>query len=83
MSTARNEARERKDGTTPFPGGNVTPEKGELRIAIDKKAYAEVIGHAVLEPEVEVCGVLVGRLLRDAQGEYLHIRAAIRGEAAK
>jgi len=71
--------------TTPasFPGGNVSPEKGELRIAIDKKAYAEVIGHAVLEPEVEVCGVLVGRLLRDAQGEFLHIRAAIRGEAAK
>ena len=66
-----------------FPGGNVVPQPGELRIAIEKRAYAEVIGHAVLEPEVEVCGVLVGRLLEDAHGDFLHITAAIRGEAAK
>lgn len=67
----------------PFPGGDVVPAEGELRIAIDKRPYAEVIGHAVLEPEVEVCGVLVGRLERDDRGQYLHVTHTIRGEAAK
>jgi proteasome lid subunit RPN8/RPN11 len=66
-----------------FPGGGVDPTPGELRIAIDKKPYAEIIGHSVLEPDVEVCGVLVGSVLQDQRGEFLHITAAIRGEAAK
>ncbi|MBI5549102.1 MAG: Mov34/MPN/PAD-1 family protein [Deltaproteobacteria bacterium] len=66
-----------------FPGGSAAPDPGELRIAVDKKPYADIIGHAVLEPEVEVCGVLVGRLLKDAQGEFLHVTGVIRGEAAK
>jgi len=66
-----------------FPGGAVEPEPGELRVAIDKKPYAEIIGHAVLEPDVEVCGILVGEVLQDQRGDFLHITAAIRGEAAK
>ncbi|HET9450291.1 MAG TPA: Mov34/MPN/PAD-1 family protein [Aggregicoccus sp.] len=67
-----------------FPGGRgVVPDAGELRIVVDKKPYAEIIGHAVLEPDVEVCGVLVGRKLEDAQGPFLVISQAIRGEAAK
>jgi proteasome lid subunit RPN8/RPN11 len=67
-----------------FPGGSgVVPEAGELRIVVDKRPYAEIIGHAVLEPDVEVCGVLVGRKLEDARGPYLSITHAIRGEAAK
>jgi len=72
-----------KNGKNAFPGGGVDPEPGELRIAIDKKPYAEIIAHAVLEPEVEVCGVLVGRVERDPRGEFVHITAAIRGEGAK
>ncbi|QSQ20733.1 Mov34/MPN/PAD-1 family protein [Pyxidicoccus parkwayensis] len=66
-----------------FPGGDVAPTPGELRIAVEKQPYAQIIGHAVLEPDVEVCGVLVGRLLEDARGPYLSITAVIRGEAAK
>jgi proteasome lid subunit RPN8/RPN11 len=66
-----------------FPGGSVPPGSGELRIAIDKRPYASIIGHAMLEPEVEVCGVLVGRLAHDAHGDYVHITDVIRGEAAK
>jgi proteasome lid subunit RPN8/RPN11 len=72
-----------KNGKNAFPGGSVDPEPGELRIAIEKKPYADIIGHAILEPDVEVCGVLVGSVLRDQRGDYLHITAAIRGEGAK
>lgn len=67
----------------PFPGGSSPPEPGELRIAIEKKPYAEIIGHAVLEPDVEVCGVLVGTLEQDEHGPWVHVAAAIKGEAAK
>lgn len=83
--TVSNVKSERASGSrgAAFPGGGVVPDKGELRIAVEKKAYAEVIGHAVLEPEVEVCGVLVGQLCEDANGPFLHITSAIRGEAAK
>ncbi|WP_267145445.1 Mov34/MPN/PAD-1 family protein [Myxococcus guangdongensis] len=66
-----------------FPGGEVTPGPGELRIAMEKQPYAQIIGHAVLEPDVEVCGVLVGRVLEDARGPYLSITHIIRGEAAR
>jgi proteasome lid subunit RPN8/RPN11 len=66
-----------------FPGGKSAPEPGELRIAVDKRPYAEIIGHAVLEPDVEVCGVLVGRVGEDEHGRFVHVTAAIRGQAAK
>ncbi|AGC46686.1 hypothetical protein MYSTI_05407 [Myxococcus stipitatus DSM 14675] len=72
-----------RDSVRDFPGGAVAPEPGELRIAMEKQPYAQIIGHAVLEPDVEVCGVLVGRLLEDAHGPYLSITHVIRGEAAK
>jgi proteasome lid subunit RPN8/RPN11 len=54
-----------------------------LRIAIEKQPYAAIIGHAVVEPDIEVCGVLVGRVGHDDHGEFLHIDAMIRGEAAR
>jgi proteasome lid subunit RPN8/RPN11 len=59
------------------------PRPGELRIAVGKKPYAEVIGHAVVEPDVEVCGVLVGKLEEDAHGPWVNVIAAIRGESAR
>jgi proteasome lid subunit RPN8/RPN11 len=66
------------------PAGSLpAPRQDELRVVIDKKPYAAIIGHAVVEPDTEVCGVLVGRLERDAHGPYVHVSAAIRGEAAK
>lgn len=59
------------------------PRPDELRISVERRPYAEIIGHAVVEPDVEVCGVLVGRLLEDAHGKVVHVTAAIRGEAAR
>ena len=66
-----------------FPGGDVVPEEGELRISIDKKAYAEVLAHAKEEPDVEICGVLIGKLKEDKHGTWLHLQHTIRGEGAK
>lgn len=66
-----------------FPGGAAAPAPGELRIAVDRVPYAEIIGHAVLEPDVEVCGVLVGAVGADEHGAFVHVRHAIRGQAAR
>lgn len=63
--------------------GLPAPRTGELRIAMGKKPYAEIIGHAIVEPDVEVCGVLVGKLEHDEHGPWVNVTAAIRGEAAR
>lgn len=66
-----------------FPGGgDVAPRADELRVAFEKKPYADMIGHAIEEPEVELCGVLVGQLKRDAYGPWLHVVDSIRGKGA-
>ncbi|MGC3996283.1 MAG: hypothetical protein QM767_01600 [Anaeromyxobacter sp.] len=79
---APQQAKARKGGP-PFPGGSRAPEPGELRVAVDKVPYAEVIGHAIVEPDVEVCGVLVGRVGEDEHGPFVHVTAAIAGKEAR
>lgn len=66
-----------------FPGGEAMPSEDELRVAVDKRPYAEILAHAVIEPDLEVCGVLVGRVGSDAHGPFVHVTEAIRGVAAK
>jgi proteasome lid subunit RPN8/RPN11 len=66
-----------------FPGGDVVPREGELRICIEKKAYAEILSHAKEEADIEICGVLLGKLKQDKHGSFLHIEHTIRGEKAK
>jgi proteasome lid subunit RPN8/RPN11 len=76
--------RESDSGTKPigrdFPGpaGADVP----LRIAIEKKAYAELIAHAKESLDREVCGVLAGNLCEDDEGLFVSVEAAIRGTAA-
>src|SRR4051794_15862013 len=53
-----------------------------LRIAIDKKAYAELIAHAKESLDREVCGVLAGHLCEDEEGLFVNVEVAIRGTAA-
>jgi proteasome lid subunit RPN8/RPN11 len=65
-----------------FPGGKVVTAPGELRIAVDRIPYAQIIGHAILEPDVEVGGVLVGGVGEDEHGPFVHVRHAIRAEGA-
>lgn len=66
-----------------FPGGDVVPREDELRVSIEKKAYAEILSHAKEEPDIEICGVLLGKLKQDKHGTFLHIEHTIRGEKAK
>ena len=66
-----------------FPGGDVVPRESELRISVDKDAYAEIMAHAKEETEVEICGVLMGKVKQDKHGAWLHIQHTIRGENAK
>lgn len=62
----------------PFPAGRRTG----YRFYLDPAVHAGVWQHARENIGVEICGVLVGTLARDADGPYAHVRAFIRGEAA-
>jgi proteasome lid subunit RPN8/RPN11 len=62
----------------PGPRGADVP----LRVAIEKKAYAELIAHAKESLDREVCGVLAGHLCEDDEGLFVSVEAAIRGTAA-
>ncbi len=65
-----------------FPGGDAAPEQGELRIAWDKRPYAAVLAHGARDPEVEICGVLVGRVATDRHGCFVQVTHAIEGVGA-
>jgi len=55
----------------------------ELRVVVSAAAFNEIKVHASREPSVEVCGVLVGRLLKDSLGPFLLVEAALQGTAAR
>ena len=55
----------------PGPRGADAP----LRIAIEKKAYAELIAHAKESLDREVCGVLAGHLCEDDEGLFVSVEA--------
>lgn len=54
-----------------------------FRVHISTEAYRAVITHARESDQVELCGVLVGELLKDDRGPYLSITHTIRGENAE
>lgn len=82
-TTPRADAELAKATGKKFPGGNAKPDPGEQRIAFDRSAYAQLIGHAVIEPDTEVCGVLVGRVEQDSEGDWVDITNIIKGMSAK
>jgi proteasome lid subunit RPN8/RPN11 len=61
-----------------FPAGGRTG----YRFYLDPAVHAGVWQHARDNIAVEICGVLVGTVARDADGPFAHVRAFIRGEAA-
>jgi proteasome lid subunit RPN8/RPN11 len=63
-----------------FPGPPGT--SGDLRVAIEPPAFAELVAHAKEFLNVEVCGVLVGELCQDNDGAFVHVENVIRGTAA-
>ncbi|MFL6216867.1 MAG: Mov34/MPN/PAD-1 family protein [Blastocatellia bacterium] len=54
-----------------------------LRVAVEREPFAELTAHAKESLDREVCGVLVGDVCEDDEGPFLHIKAIIRGLAAK
>ena len=62
----------------PFP----RPET-EYRVIFEPAAHSAIMAHAAGSPTVELCGILVGDLLRDDDGPYLVVTDIIRGRAAK
>ena len=61
-----------------FPG----PDERAFRISVTEAAYGSVRDHAREDTGIEICGVLVGEVLKDEKGPFLAITAAIRGENA-
>jgi proteasome lid subunit RPN8/RPN11 len=53
-----------------------------LRIAMERRAYADLIAHAKESLDVEVCGVLAGQVCEDSEGLFVRVDVAIRGAAA-
>jgi len=56
--------------------------KDEFRVYISPDAHKRMQAHAAVSDEVELCGVLIGDVLRDDQGCFLNISAIIEGEGA-
>src|SRR5262249_51850728 len=55
----------------------------QLRVAMDRAPYADVIAQAKESLEAEICGVLAGEVCEDDDGLFVHVKAAVRGAAAK
>lgn len=64
----------------PFP---FRPEVKEPRIFIEQEVYDAMQAHAAESHNVELCGVLVGKMYADESGNFLHIVGSIRGEYAR
>ncbi|UCG85631.1 MAG: Mov34/MPN/PAD-1 family protein, partial [Gemmatimonadota bacterium] len=64
-----------------FPGPEQTGVA--LRVAIERRPYAELVGHAKESLDMEVCGVLVGDVCEDEEGLFVDVKATIRGAAAR
>ena len=54
-----------------------------LRVACERTAYADLIGHAKENLKTEVCGVLAGEACEDDNGPFVLVKASVRGSAAK
>ncbi len=63
-------------------GGFPCPDERAFRISIAEAAYGSVREHAAEDTAIEICGVLVGEVLKDEKGPFLAITAAIRGKNA-
>jgi proteasome lid subunit RPN8/RPN11 len=64
-----------------FPGPRLA--EAALRVAMEREPFAELTAHARESLDREVCGVVVGDACEDNEGPFLHIKAIIRGSAAR
>jgi proteasome lid subunit RPN8/RPN11 len=91
MTTARDgraeKARPDVDSLDPsaFPQRALPPVRGRrpgFQAVARRSVLNDIYRHGHASPEVEVCGVLVGNVYRDAAGPFLYVEAGIRGEHA-
>lgn len=54
-----------------------------LRLAMSRRAYAELSSHAKETLDKEVCGVLIGKVCEDNEGIFVHIENVIRGASTR
>lgn len=64
------------------------PARAEAREPMFQVVYRQSVLNAIYEhaagsPQNEVCGVMVGSVVRDARGPFVHVRGSIRGEHAE
>ncbi len=84
LATEKIVVRDSDGGPAPvsrkFPG----PRKADtaLRVACERRAYADLIAHAKESLDAEVCGVLAGQVCEDDEGVFVLVEAAIRGASA-
>ena len=64
-----------------FPGPRQVD--AALRVAMERKAFADVVGHAKEALDSEICGVLAGQVCEDDEGLFVHVQASIRGASAR
>jgi proteasome lid subunit RPN8/RPN11 len=61
-----------------FPGGR----RQAFRVFLEPAVHERVWKHAGEDTSLEICGVLVGKWARDADGPYALVSETVRGEAA-
>ncbi|MCO6437291.1 MAG: Mov34/MPN/PAD-1 family protein [Phycisphaerae bacterium] len=64
----------------PFP---VDCDWDPLRVHIAQEPYDAIMAHSKESDRIELCGVLVGEILKDELGPFLRVTHTIRGEHAK
>ena len=62
----------------PVPGANEV-----LRVNFSARAYADLICHAKEDLSSEVCGVLVGEVCQDSDGDHVSVLAIVRGTSTR
>jgi proteasome lid subunit RPN8/RPN11 len=65
-----------------WPAASGEPRGAGFGVVVKRSVLNAVNRHGQSAPNIEVCGVLVGNVCRDAAGPFLHVEAAIRGDFA-
>ena len=61
---------------------SVGGREGGFQALVRQSALNQIHRHGKSQPEIEVCGVLVGNVYHDAQGPWLYVQHAIEGANA-
>lgn len=82
------EPKRRGAGALPLPSHEMEERtfpgtETDFRIILEESAYQAVLRHGASNPDVELCGVLVGNVCRDRNGSFLLITHALEGKEAR